>query len=466
MESARAPSTVDRQSIGQDTVLRAFRGVLHRDPLEEELHRYQQASPSENWLETELGTSEEATAVVKPLRNLLLKEWDLWMFRRPTDTELARCINDTRHNCSGDIGVMNAISDGSIAHKLAFRPINIEMDITNQCNLRCVMCNFSQPEFYKAKQQHLTVDIFAKVAEQAFPRANQVSLSFGTEPLLHKDIWKFFAILAHYQVPRTYMNTNAQLLRQPVIESMIEFGFHSLFVSVDAATKETYEKIRIGGKFERLIGNLQNLQRMKAEAGVSKPDFALGFVIMRQNMHELPMFIDLAADLGAVGVNAMHMIAWESVGNSDMGAVHEKERCNTYLAEAHERARARGIPLVAPQPFVLEEKNGTLVKNTAERSAAFGLDIRGKPASVCPFPWSFVAIDMRGNVVPCGWWGNPDKEMGNIYTQEFLSIWRSPDYMALRNRHLEGVLKGSCASCSAAGMGCPDADYSFSPRAR
>jgi radical SAM protein with 4Fe4S-binding SPASM domain len=177
----------------------------------------------------------------------------------------------------------------------------------------------------------------------------------------------------------------------------------------------------------------------------------------------------------------MHMIAWGSVGNEGMGAVHEKERCNRYLAEAQDRARARGIPLVAPQPFALTPPkeacaNGTaskctvapasreLVESKENRSKAFGLDTNGKPSSVCPFPWSFVAIDMRGNVVPCGWWRSPDQEMGNIYVEDFLSIWRSERYVALRNRHLEGVLTGSCAKCSAAGMGSPDAEYSFSPR--
>ena len=87
----------------------------------------------------------------------------------------------------------------------------------------------------------------------------------------------------------------------------------------------------------------------------------------------------------------------------------------------------------------------------------------GPSGPSCPFPWNFVAIDMHGNVVPCGW-SHGEPVMGNIHEQDFFSIWRSERYEALRSRHLERRLEGACARCPAAGMGTPDATGAFAPR--
>ena len=441
----------------------AFREILHRDPGQSELQSYSAASRDRTWLKSQLRESEEHRSVVGPLRKRLLREWQTWQFRQPTNAELKLCIDGTRHKCGGDDGVRGALADGSIETRLDFRPITMEMDITNQCNLRCVMCLFSQPSLYQQPRQHLPLEKFQEIAAQAFARTDVLSLSFGAEPLLNKNVPEMLATIARYRVRHAYMNTNGLLLREPIMAAMIDHGFHSLLVSIDAATKKMYESIRIGGVFEKLMANLRALQEMKSKRGVRHPRLRLAFVIMRKNMHELPAFVDLAADIGAVSVNAMHMMAWENVGNVTMAAVHEKSRCNQYLAAARERAQARKIDFVAPEPFRTHADNRVLVEDMAERSAAFGINLVGTPKNTCPFPWSFAAIDMRGNVVPCGWW-HAEKAMGNIHEQDFLSIWRGAEYQQLRSRHLQQKLTGSCASCSASGMGSPDAEHAFSPR--
>jgi radical SAM protein with 4Fe4S-binding SPASM domain len=470
---ARAMRRGRPPALGREHVTLEFLEVLRREPRASEIGRYGQFVDRQR-LREELLRSAEYRDVVAPLATLIRYEWVEWMFREPTKSELAKCIARARHGLGSDALVLRAMHDGSIQNWMDFRPLSVELDITNQCNLRCVMCQFSLPELYKNPKRQLSVEKFTELASQLFHRSHQVSLSFGTEPLLHRDISRLFPIMERCRVPNTYMNTNALLLREPVIESMIQHGFNSLLVSVDAASKDTYERIRVGGSFDKLVANLLLLQRMKERAGVTHPKVALGFVLMRQNLHELASAIDFAAEIGAHAVNAMHMIAWGKLGNEPMGAVHEKRRCNEALEAARDRAHQRGVTLVAPDPFTLSDAvvaedhaardRVVLVKDIEKRSTAFGLSLVGAERDVCPFPWNFVAIDMNGNVVPCGWWWEAGA-MGNIHEQDFGSIWRGERYQALRERHRKRSLEGPCARCPAAGMGNPDARTAFLPTA-
>ena len=68
-------------------------------------------------------------------------------------------------------------------------------------------------------------------------------------------------------------------------------------VSVDAATKSTYEAIRIGGSWERLTKNLEFISSLRISKEIGF--FALNFVISARNFTEIPLFLDMAKNLGA-----------------------------------------------------------------------------------------------------------------------------------------------------------------------
>ncbi|HEX6810587.1 MAG TPA: radical SAM protein [Planctomycetota bacterium] len=449
--------------LNQEAITTTYRDLLLREPEPAALAALLAAprGPGEAWLAAELSASKEFRTVVEPLRRLLLHEWEHWAFRRPTASELASGVDATRGRCGSDEAVRRALADGSIRSKLAFRPIKLEMDITNQCNLRCVMCHFSMASYHERPQRHITLDRFQALGEQVFHRAHQVSLSYGTEPLLHKDIGGLLACLQKHEVPHTYMHTNGLLLRESVIEAMIAHAFSFLFVSVDAATAETYERIRVGGSFRRLLDRLALLRSLKERHGSQLPRLGLGFVLMRQNMAELPAFVEFAARVGAESVNAMHMAVWEGVGNDAMGANQEKQRCNDAIAAAREVAARAGIKLVAPPAFEVAARDRSLVADVAQRGREYGLADAPRVAS-CPFPWGFAAIDPEGEVLPCGWWDRTlPGSMGNVFKTSFADIWRGRPFQALRERLRAHRLEGPCAHCPAAGMGAPDAAAAF-----
>jgi MoaA/NifB/PqqE/SkfB family radical SAM enzyme len=66
--------------------------------------------------------------------------------------------------------------------------------------------------------------------------------------------------------------------------------FGTLLVSVDAATKGTYEKIRRGGRWEQLLGALSLIKENEAAFSL----VAINMTVMRENYREIPAFVQLA----------------------------------------------------------------------------------------------------------------------------------------------------------------------------
>ena len=437
-----------------------YMAVLHRHPDPEGVRSYRAGNLTAEDLVQALRTSVEYRTIILPVEQQVRDHFQTWYRRLPTETETKGVFRTLRNRF--DTETLRRRARGATLRR-AFdeRPLVLEMDITNQCNLRCKMCMFSHPDYYLAKSRHWTVPEFRALADQLFAATRRVSLSFGTEPLLHRDIDQLLAVLEEHEVPHKYFNTNGQLMGAATITAMIRHRMDTVTVSVDAATGATYERVRVGASWDKLHSNLQTLRDLKARNGVRYPALALAFVMMRENMHELPAFIDLAADSDAVGVNVTHMVAFDAIDNESMAAVHERARCNEFLRQATERAKARGVQLARPNSFVEHGVDTERARDSVDGARQrFALDPETDRHAACPFPWTFVAIDKDRQVQPCGWWfGVPP--MGNLDEQSFLEIWNGDAYERLR-RDLQGpCLQAPCTTCPAAGMADPNHDSAF-----
>lgn len=124
---------------------------------------------------------------------------------------------------------------------------------------------------------------------------------------------------------------------------MIDTGFSALAVSVDAATNETYERIRYGDKLDKFLGNLRMLQSLKAERGVRFPVINFNEVLMESNLDEWPSFVKLGHDLGVAGIAAMHISPFKGIGMASRCMNQDVKRFNRNLDEAREIACELGI---------------------------------------------------------------------------------------------------------------------------
>jgi radical SAM protein with 4Fe4S-binding SPASM domain len=443
-----------------------YRDLLYREPTSEELASFMGRHPDgvdRETLRSAILSSWERERVVAPLRDMVRRVYESVVLREPSEEEIHHHLNLARDRCGDDEATVRSIRSGRIRRFLGIRPINVELDVTNRCNLRCVMCLHSHPSYYRRKRQDMPLETFRTLAEAVFHTTRGLSLSYGAESLLHPQFEQFLRLSMGYGIPKVYVNTNGLLLTEPTVEAMVSTGLHQLAVSVDAATPETYGKIRVGGDFSKLLGNLRMVRRVRERACSETPHVSLLFVLLRSNVQELPAFVDLAPDVGADSVIAIHMNPYKLLDNADRAAAFDKALCNDMVHEARDRATAHGIALVAPADFALDGDVPPHDRRvTAER---FDLAVQKgwEQRAVCPFPWHFVAIDMQGDVVPCGWWAE-QPPMGNVYEDDLLEVWRNDRYRVLREELADGRPREVCRTCPAAGMGDPNNPYAFLSR--
>ena len=451
-----------------------YRTILCRDPDPSEYaHHLEQLLTGELSMErvrAVLEDSDEHRLLVEPLAAEVSNAYTLFLFREPTQEEVTYHISRFRNRFPTWTQARAVVSAGAARTYLGIRPFNIEMDITNQCNLRCVMCYFSDDRIHQRRREDLAPQDFARIAEQLFPLAHRVSLSIATEPLIHRHFPEFLAIAKQYEIPKLYINTNGLLLNHALIEDMIRGNLHAIGISLDAATKATYERIRVGSTFEKVISNIQAINRAKRRMDSPIPRVTLNFVMMRANIQELPAFIRLARDLEVHGVNAVHVVPYAAAANESESLVKDRVLANRILDEARALAAQYSILFYAPRNFgepvagVAHEESSS-PRYDVNRGFDLNLAVKAGDArpQCCPFPWHFVGIDSSGRVVPCGWWYQ-ERPMGNIKERAFEDIWSSEPYRTLRREHLEGRLRSTCQSCPAAGVGDVDDPNAFAAK--
>jgi len=166
------------------------------------------------------------------------------------------------------------------------------------CNLKCVMCPWKSTR--KQASNHGIMD--QNVWDAIKPHLGEVSsldLTGGGEPLLQPRLieWLTDAKSAGCQ---TGFLTNGLLLNEKIAEKLLSSGLDWLGISMDGASKETYEKIRIGSDFDKVCENIARAAKMRFG---KSPWIMINFVLMQMNFHEAEGIIRLAASLGVDQVN-------------------------------------------------------------------------------------------------------------------------------------------------------------------
>jgi len=162
------------------------------------------------------------------------------------------------------------------------------IEINNTCNIDCLMCMTSLTTREKGRMS-------AEVLELAVERvvaagARDVELHTLGDPLANPRLADVFAVLRRHGL-RTGLSTNGLLLHRHV-DTLVEFVdvCSSISFSIDGATAPTYEHIRAGGNFDRLIANLNIARDRLVPSGFR---LRSSMVVSRDNVHEVGAYIAL-----------------------------------------------------------------------------------------------------------------------------------------------------------------------------
>ncbi len=169
-------------------------------------------------------------------------------------------------------------------------PLYVAWQVTNECNFACLHC-IEESGPGKAFKDELTDEQVFGVLEQMM--ALEVPyLSFsGGEPMLHR---RFFDMVGYIcsRNGQLKVETNGHYLTPENCARLKELGVKAVQVSLDGASRETFNRMRIHGDFDRTVQGVRNLQA----AGVP---IEINYSPTSFNAHEIGPAVDLAAELGA-----------------------------------------------------------------------------------------------------------------------------------------------------------------------
>lgn len=170
--------------------------------------------------------------------------------------------------------------------------------VADGCNLRCKMCHFSM-DYRKGKPiTYMDMDLFRKAIDESIGLVDVVGFSGSSEPLLHPEIDKMVAYASRAGM-RTKIGTNGTLLTGELSEKLLTAGLNKLKVSVDGATAETYEKIRVGANFEKLRRNIKDFYDLRNRLG-KRTKIHINTVISNDNIHETTMIKNAFKEIGDI----------------------------------------------------------------------------------------------------------------------------------------------------------------------
>jgi len=345
------------------------------------------------------------------------------------------------------------------------RPLQVILDVTARCNLKCIMCYFAQTDRLHFPPRDLPtpddgnmpVSTFEKIAEELFPRAWRVALGCAAEPMIHPKFQRILEIAGRYGVPDLWFPTNLLALSEASIETMIRANVRTIAASIDGLTKETYEKIRVPARWEQLISRLVLLREVKRRQGDDRPRLRIIFTWMKSNRDELRMLPVFAEKYGAVELDVRYVaptvgvdVRPELLTAEDAGALRGD------LAATAREAVERGLRLSSYPDFeTREDLPRSLIGRIRRRwwRIRAGIDKRehfkyiwDQRISGCAYPSHYYVIRPNGAVSPCIYWeGDP---IGAFPAQALSDIRRSPVLNRIQVGLRRGEPIGSCATCT------------------
>lgn len=131
------------------------------------------------------------------------------------------------------------------------KKILLELELTNICNARCIMCPVID---MKRKKGFMTRETFEMIMKKGIDYGVERIRFCGLgEPLLHKDFSQFLSDVKKHNHCTTELTTNGSLLRKEMVPWLIKHDLDFLSVSFPSLTKENYERIMKGLVFEKVL---------------------------------------------------------------------------------------------------------------------------------------------------------------------------------------------------------------------
>ena len=280
--------------------------------------------------------------------------------------------------------------------------MSVILELVNRCNLQCVMCH----QAWRNDSDKHTID--DKILDKLFQdfKENQLSclmLSIS-EPLLYKNLPKILKKIEEAEIMDVFLFTNGTLLNKEKNKMILESNITRLFISIDALTSETYNKIRVpvskrlknSNRIVELENNIKNFMKMKKDMKKVLPLTRTSFVALNNNSHEVKKFIS----------------KWEQIVDS---------------------VEVQRLTAIEGWDQLKESKNKNIIKKLKKYD--------------CNEPMGQISVYSDGTVAPCCNTFGRNEPIGNVKNFTIKEIWLGKKMQEIRNGFKENNPGKVCQIC-------------------
>ncbi len=305
--------------------------------------------------------------------------------------------------------------------KISHMPYKLDIEPTTHCNFACSMCQVSDDKWIS---NSMSFSDFKEIIDNN-KFLLKIKLQGMGEPFLNKELIEM-ARYARSKGIYVVTTTNGSVFNEKNIEDILTSpSFNEVIISIDGATKSTFELIRSKSKFERVIeGTNRFIEKKKDFLFNEEIDIIAWTVIQKDNWEERYKIIDLCANLKfetlvfQMNLGSWGRENWNGNQNKMIGAdLSETEQLKKY-------AESKNIKFRMYEDNIL------------------------KKGEICSWPFEAMYVDVKQNVVPCCVIGNSQIiSMGNLKISNHFEIWNANDYKEFRNSFIENNIYGVCKDC-------------------
>lgn len=308
---------------------------------------------------------------------------------------------------------------------LDYLPFQMDIEPTSRCNYSCNMCQVSQWKSSK-RADDLSFENYKRIID-TIPTLIEIKIQGMGEPFLNKDFFRMIEYSRQeYQWVRS--STNASLLHvDDNYKKVVDADICELQVSIDGVTKETYESIRKGGNFSRVMKNCILLNSYADYA--HKKRTKAWVLLQKSNFSDLEMFPRILSDLGfdravfALTLNHWGIRFWKDKNSKETIFDQFDISMANHLIEL---GKKYGIEIT----FWLCDKKYNAIYYS----------------NLCQMPFQRIYVSSDLKLVPCGMVGNPETFcLGNA--DKIIEEWNGNKFTSFREAHIKGSVPNICKSC-------------------
>ena len=275
--------------------------------------------------------------------------------------------------------------------KPPYFPVRLWVELTSLCNYRCIMC--PNKDLKKEEHGYMDFHLYTKIIDEAAGHAFDVNLAHRGESLLFPNIPEAISY-AKGKGLYTRLHTNGSLLTEDLGYKILQSGLDRISFSFDGFDRDTYEKIRVGGDFEKTLKNIKRFLEIKKE---------------------------LKSKLPNTSIEVIHF---------------EPDRRLDALKEFE--ATFKDLPV---DSFVIKDLHNW----AGDTKKTFP----SQHYSTCPFPWNALVIFWNGDVLPCTQDFFGSYVLGNVKDLYLKELWMGARMSALRKKLAEKDIQDlkACVGC-------------------